>query len=101
MLSLAQGFMLISIFFSAIIAKVIDRQWRVAAIWCLIAAVASACGIIHGFVFTPDGGYAPALFQRPGFGGATPSGFDFAIVYALAALLLFAIHVWHPSEIEH
>jgi hypothetical protein len=69
-------------------------------VWCLIAAVASACGIIHGFVFTLDGGYAPALFQRPAFGGATPSGFDFAIVYALAALLLFAMHVRHPREIE-
>jgi hypothetical protein len=80
---------------------VIDRQWGVAAIWCLIAAVASACGIIHGFVFTPDGGYAPALFQRISFGGATSSGFDFAVVYALAALLLFAMHLWKPAEIEH
>ena len=68
-LSLAQGFLLISIFFSAIMAKVIDRQWLAAAVWCLIAAVASACGIIHAFSFTPDGGYAPALFQRPSFSG--------------------------------
>ena len=101
MLSLAQGFILISIFFSAIVAKVIDRQWRAAAIWCLVASAASACGIIHGFVFTSDGGYAPALFQRPGFGGAIPSGFDFAIVYGLAAILLFAMHVLKPGEIEH
>jgi AGZA family xanthine/uracil permease-like MFS transporter len=103
MLSLAQGFMLISIFFSAIVAKVIDRNWRAAAVWCLIASVASACGIIHGFVFTSDGGYAPALFARPAFAGigATPTGFDFAIVYALAALLLFTMHLWKPAEIEH
>ena len=31
MLCLAQGFMFIAIFFSAIMAKVIDRQWRAAA----------------------------------------------------------------------
>jgi AGZA family xanthine/uracil permease-like MFS transporter len=101
MLSLAQGFLLISIFFSAIVAKVIDRQWRAAGIWCAIASVTSACGIIHGFVFTPDGGYAPALFRWTGFGAVTPSGVDFALAYALAAILLFAMHLRHPGEIEH
>ncbi len=100
MLSLAQGFILISILFSAIVAKVVDRQWRAAAVWCLIGAAASACGIIHGFVFTPDGDYAPSLFQRTGFGGATPSGLDFAVVYGVAAMLLFAMHVLQPGEIE-
>jgi len=100
MLSLAQGFLLISILFSAIVAKVIDRQWRAAAVWCLIGAAASACGIIHGYVFTPDGGYAPALFQWTGFGGAIPSGFDFALAYALAAILLFAMDVMKPAEME-
>jgi adenine/guanine/hypoxanthine permease len=103
MLSLAQGFIIISIFFSAIMAKVIDRQWAVAAIWCLVAALCSATGIIHGFIFTPDGGYAPALsfFHWTGIGGATPTGDDFALVYAVAALLLFAIYLLKPREIEH
>ncbi|MCE0483841.1 MAG: hypothetical protein LV479_06355 [Methylacidiphilales bacterium] len=101
MISLAQGFMFISIFFSAIIAKVIDRQWRAAGIWCLIASAASACGFIHAFVFTPDGGYAPAYFQKPGFGSDIPSGFDFALVYLAAAILLFAMQVFRPQEIEH
>jgi AGZA family xanthine/uracil permease-like MFS transporter len=94
MLSLAQGFILISIFFSAIMAKVIDRQWRAAAAWCLVAAVASACGIIHGFVFT-DGGYASALFQW------NSTNFEFAAVYALTAILLLAMHVFKPGEIKH
>lgn len=95
MLSLAQGFILISIFFSAIMAKVIDREWRAAAIWCLVAAVASACGIIHGFVFTSDGSYAPALFQW------NSSSLDFAGVYALTAILLLVMHILKPAEIEH
>ena len=63
--------------------------------------MASACGIIHGFVFTPDGGYAPAYFQAPSIGGSLPSGFDFAIVYALLAALLMAMHLHKPGEIEN
>ena len=102
MLSLAQGFILISIIFSAIVAKVIDRRWRAAGVWCLLAAVGSATGIIHAFVFTPDGGYAPALFQHPAFGiNGMPTGLDFAAIYTLAAILLFAMEALKPGEIEH
>lgn len=101
MICLAQGFMFISIFFSAIMAKVIDRQWAAAGVWSLIASAASACGIIHGFVFSPDGGYGPAYFQWGSFSAATPSGFDFAVVYALVAALLFWMHFLKPGEIEH
>jgi adenine/guanine/hypoxanthine permease len=97
----SQSFILVSIFFSAIISRVVDRLWFSAAIWCLIAAVTSACGIIHGFVFTPDGGTAPALLQWTGFNGSIPTGLDFALAYALAAALLFAMHALKPGEIEH
>jgi AGZA family xanthine/uracil permease-like MFS transporter len=100
MLSLAQGFMLISILFSAIVAKVIDRKWRAAAVWCLVGAAASALGIIHAYVFTPDGGYAPALTWT-GFSSTTPSGADFALAYTLAAILLFAMEALKPAEFEH
>ncbi len=102
MLSLGQqqSFILLAIFFSAIMAHVIDRNWRSAAIWCVIAAITSACGIIHGYVFTPDGSIKPALFHWTGVGGSIPSGMDFAIVYALAAALLFAMHALRPGEVE-
>ena len=102
MICLAQGFMFIAIFFSAIIAKVIDRNWRAAGIWCLIASAASACGIIHGFAFTPDGGYVPCLLSScPTFSDEIPSGFDFALVYALAAALLFAMdRVQAPARLS-
>ncbi|MEJ0001003.1 MAG: NCS2 family permease [Verrucomicrobiota bacterium] len=95
-----QSFILISIFFSAIVAHVIDRAWRAAAIWCLIASAASALGIIHGFIFMPDGETAPALFRWTGFSGEVPSGMDFAVIYALAAVLLFAMHALKPGEIQ-
>jgi AGZA family xanthine/uracil permease-like MFS transporter len=101
MLSLAQGFILISILFSAILVNVIERKWGIAAVWCLIGAVASGCGVIHGFVFTADGGYAPALFARPTLGGTVPSGFDFAVIYGVAAGLLFAMSRLKPAEFEH
>ena len=101
MLGLAQGFMLISIFFSAILVKVIERQWLAGAVWCLIAAVASACGIIHGFVFTADGDYAPSYFQWTGFAGTPPSGFDFAVAYLLAALVLLGLHAFKPGVVEY
>ena len=96
-----ESFLLVSIFFSAVIANVIDRRWRAAAIWCVIASVASACGIIHGFVFTSTGDAVPSLFQWTGFGGPTPSGFDFAAAYALTAALLFAMDAFKPGEIEN
>jgi len=96
-----QGFILISILFSAIVANVIDLRWRAAAIWCLVAAFASACGIIHGFVFTPNGDCVPSFFTWTGFSDSTPTGADFTLVYALAALLLFAMHVFKPRAIEH
>ena len=96
-----QGFILLSILFSAIMAHVIDRNWRAAAIWCVIASVLSACGIVHGYVFTPGGDVEPALFHLTGFGQTTPSGIDFAFVYAVIAALLFAMHALRPGEVEH
>ena len=98
MLALVPGFLLISIFLSAILAKVIDRQWRAAGCWCLVAAACSAVGIIHSFVWFGSG-IAPALFQYTGFDGAIPSGLDFAVVYLSAAGLLFGMHLLKPGEV--
>jgi AGZA family xanthine/uracil permease-like MFS transporter len=100
MLSLASGFLLISIFFSAILAKIIDRDWLAAACWCLIAAVASACGIIHSFMWYGPS-YAQVPFQWSRWATDVPSGFDFALVYLLAAALLFLMHRLKPDEIRH
>jgi AGZA family xanthine/uracil permease-like MFS transporter len=101
MLALAQGFLFISIFFSAILAKVVDRAWREAACWCLIAAACSACGIIHGFVWNGPS-FAPDLtfFDSTGPGGGIPSGLDFALIYLLAAALLFGLHFLKPGEVK-
>ena len=102
MLALAQGFILISILFSAILVKVIDRNWLAAACWCLIAAVLSACGVIHGFVWNGPG-FAPdlTLFHSTGPGGGIPCGLEFAIIYFIAALALLVLHRIQPGEVQH
>ncbi len=102
MLALAQGFLFISIFFSAILARIIDRRWLAAAIWCLIAAACSACGIIHGFLWNGPG-IEPDLtfFHSKGPGGGVPSGLDFAYVYLLAAATLAGLHFLKPAEVQH
>jgi AGZA family xanthine/uracil permease-like MFS transporter len=102
MLALAQGFLFVSIFFSAILARIIDRNWLAAAVWCLIAAACSACGVIHGFLWNGPG-IEPDLtfFHSTGPGGGVPSGLDFALIYLLAAGVLVALHVGKPGEIRH
>ena len=102
MLALAQGFLFVSIFFSAILAHIVDRQWRAAAVWCLVAAACSACGIIHGFLWSgpsiePD----LTFFHSTGPGGGVPSGLDFALIYLLAAALLGTLHFLRPAEVGH
>jgi adenine/guanine/hypoxanthine permease len=102
MLALAQGFILTSIFFSAILARIIDRNWLAAAVWCLIAAVFSSCGIIHGFLWNGPG-FMPdlTLFHSTGPGAGIPSGLDFALVYILAAGVLGVLHLIKPAQVEH
>jgi AGZA family xanthine/uracil permease-like MFS transporter len=97
LLALAQGFIFISIFFSAIVAKVIDRAYLAAAVWCLLAAVASAAGIIHGFVLTA-GGFAPAYLGQSTAGGGM-SGLNFSVGYLLAAALLMALHAVNRKRV--
>jgi AGZA family xanthine/uracil permease-like MFS transporter len=102
LLALAQGFLFISIFFSAILASVIDRHWLAASVWCLIAAACSACGVIHGFLWdgptlVPD----LTFFHSTGPGGGVPSGLDFALIYLLGALLVGLLHGLKPREIWH
>ena len=102
MLALAQNFLIISIFFSAILARIIDRNWLAAAVWCLIAAAFSACGFIHGFLW--DGpSFMPDLtfFHSVGPGGGIPNGIEFALVYVLAAAILVGMHLLKPAEVDH
>lgn len=54
-IQLQQGFMLTSIIYAAVVAFVIDREFKRAAAWLLAAAGLSALGIIHAHELTATG----------------------------------------------
>ncbi len=54
-LSLYQGFLLIAIILSAILAHVVDRKFVRAAVWSFIGAGLSCIGLIHAYELTPSG----------------------------------------------
>ncbi|VTS00207.1 SulP family inorganic anion transporter [Tuwongella immobilis] len=78
--ALNEGFIFTSMIWAALTVALIERQFRIAAIWCLIAAALSAIGFIHSYTYTP-GDTAMALFAP-----ASP----WALAYAVTAALLFA-----------
>jgi AGZA family xanthine/uracil permease-like MFS transporter len=79
-IALSQGFIVTSIVYSAIMAFVIDRKYRLAAIWMGAASLLSATGLMHAYKLTPSG-----VENHFGFWAAP----DFAIVYAVGAGLLW------------
>ncbi len=89
-IALSQGFLLTSILYAAVMAFVIDRQFKKAAAWMLAAAALSAVGLIHAYQITPSGveGKFAWLTAAP----------DFAVVYAVAAALLWAVGAWGGTE---
>ncbi len=88
-IALSQGFLLTSILYAAVMAFVIDRKFKQAAAWMLAASALSAVGLIHAYQLTPSG-----VENKFAWFNAAP---DFAIVYAVAAGLLFALGKSHES----
>ncbi|HEY8514459.1 MAG TPA: NCS2 family permease [Candidatus Binatia bacterium] len=56
LVALSQGFMLTCMVWSAISAKLIDREFRTAAVWALIGATIAFFGFVHAGSLTPSGG---------------------------------------------
>jgi AGZA family xanthine/uracil permease-like MFS transporter len=81
-IALSQGFLLTSIIYAAVMACVIDRRFKAAAVWLLVAAGLSAVGLIHAYRLTPGGvqSYFAWFTAAP----------DFAIAYAVSAATLCA-----------
>jgi adenine/guanine/hypoxanthine permease len=82
-IALSQGFMLSSMILAALLVQVIERRFRSAALWAAIAALLSFTGLIHAYELTPAG-------VQSKFGIAAAP--DFAIIYAIGALCLLALH---------
>ncbi len=51
--ALEQGFILSSMLLAAATTNIIERRFRSAAIWCLVAAALSAVGLMHSYRWTP------------------------------------------------
>ena len=82
-IALSQGFLLTSIIYAAVTAFAIDGQFRKASAWMLAASGLSAVGMIHAYRLTADG-----VENHFAWFTAAP---DFAIVYAVAAVILWVM----------
>lgn len=83
-IQLQQGFLLTSVIYAAVAAFVIDREFRRAAAWLIVAAVFSALGLVHAYALTPAG-----VENRLGWLAAP----DFFAVYLAAAAILWVVGV--------
>lgn len=82
-IALSQGFILVSMIFSAILAFSIDRDFRKAACWAIAGAAFSALGLIHAYELTPSG-----VSNKFGWFAAP----QFVFGYLLTAAVLLAMH---------
>jgi AGZA family xanthine/uracil permease-like MFS transporter len=86
--ALEQGFIFTAMILSAATVGVIERHFRLAAIWCAMAAVLSAMGLMHSYGFTHGDA---ALALRP----AWPWAAGYA---AMAVLFLVAPAITEEGE---
>jgi AGZA family xanthine/uracil permease-like MFS transporter len=82
MITLNQGFIFTSMLLAAMTACLIDRHYKAATGWALVAALLSFSGIIHGYEITPN-----AIINAYGPSAAWP----FTVGYLVAALLFWLL----------
>ncbi|MCX5791689.1 MAG: hypothetical protein NTY45_05635, partial [Elusimicrobia bacterium] len=94
--ALGNGFILTGMLWGAFVAKMIDRQLRVAAAYVLACAALTFFGIIHSAI--PDGNmYLPWTLAYPG--NQVP--YQFTAGYVVLAALLFALSFSKESKEGH
>ncbi len=81
LVALSQGFMLISIIWSAASVMLIEKELKKAALWMAAGALLSFFGFIHAGTLSPAGGTYTIGFA---------AGTDFAIGYLLCALFFLS-----------
>ena len=81
--ALEQGFIFSAMILAAITVYVIERKFRQAAYWCVIAAVISWVGLMHSYRWT-----VADTVVNLGWG----TGASWAIGYLLLAILFFYVH---------
>ncbi|WP_240914780.1 NCS2 family permease [Roseimicrobium sp. ORNL1] len=82
-IALSQGFLITSVIYPAVMAFVIDRKFKAAAMWLAAAALFSAVGLIHSYKLTPAG-----VENHFAWFTAAPA---FAIAYLAGAVLLMVM----------
>ena len=55
MISLERGFIFTSMILAAIGVALIERKFARAGVWSVVAALLSACGVIHAYLLTAGG----------------------------------------------
>jgi len=85
LVAISQGFMLTCMIWSAISAHLIDRKFRQAAWWALIAAGLAFFGFVHAGEMTSAGGTYDIGFA---------SGWPWATGYLLCALFFLGMQAW-------
>jgi AGZA family xanthine/uracil permease-like MFS transporter len=76
--AIEQGFLLSSMVWAALTVEIIERRFARAAVWALGGAVLCACGLMHGYRFTPAD-------TVQAMHGTAP----FVAAYAMLAVLLY------------
>jgi AGZA family xanthine/uracil permease-like MFS transporter len=91
------GFVITTMIISAVSAFLIDRRFRAAGVWCLLAAGLTVLGFQHAFRIEP-GPYSLTprelmIWQRDGYPADTflHRGYRIAIGYAAAGVLLLIV----------
>lgn len=87
-IALSQGFLITSILYAAVVAFVIDRRFKSAALWMLAAAVFSAVGLIHAYDVTPNG-----VENHFAWFTAAPA---FSLAYGMTAVVLWVLGLVVP-----
>lgn len=86
--ALEQGFIFTSMILAAATVGVLERRFRMAALWCLVGAALSALGLMHSYAWTP----ADTVVSL------TPA-WPWALGYAVMALI-FLVAPWVTVEGE-
>jgi AGZA family xanthine/uracil permease-like MFS transporter len=100
MIALSQGFIVTSMVLAAALAFVIDRAFLKAAAWTFAAAVLSGIGLIHAYTLTEAGVRNQFIFTMVEGKRVVLAAPGFALMYALGALFLVAMHLHHRRHVS-
>lgn len=90
--ALGNGFILTAMLWGAFLAKLIDRQLKIAALYLAVLALFTFFGIIHSA--SPDGNmYFPWTLAYP----ANQIPYQFTTAYLVLAIVVFALSFTKPS----